>query len=44
MPAVRTMSAHLPGLGGLSVSGMVRNSTEPQQRLSEMTLSQSTWI
>lgn len=44
MPAVRTMSAHLPGLGGLSVSGMVRNNTEPQQRLSEMTLSQSTWI
>lgn len=44
LPAVRTMSAHLPGLGGLSVSGMVRNSTEPQQRLSEMTLSQSTWI
>lgn len=40
LPAVRTMSAHLPS----HLSGMVRNSTEPQQRLSEMTLSQSTWI
>ena len=47
LPAARTLSAHLPSLhlGHVShVSGMVRNSTEPQQRLSEMTLSQSTWI
>jgi len=41
LPAMRTLSAHLPGF---PVTGMVRTSTEPQQRLSEMTLSQSTWI
>jgi len=35
----RTLTAPLP-----SLSGMVRNSTEPQQRLSEMAVSQSTWI
>jgi len=39
LPALRTRSANLH-----SLHGMVRNSTEPQQRLSEMTLSQSTWI
>ena len=47
LPAARTLSAHLPSLNlghVTQVSGMVRNSTEPQQRLSEMTLSQSTWI
>jgi len=36
----RTLTAPLP----TSLSGMVRNSSEPQQRLSEMALSQSTWI
>jgi len=35
----RTLTAPLP-----SLSGMVRNSSEPQQRLSEMAVSQSTWI
>lgn len=35
----RTLTAPLP-----SLSGMVRNSTEPAQRLSEMAVSQSTWI
>jgi len=39
LPALRTRSANLH-----SLHGMVRNSSEPQQRLSEMTLSQSTWI
>lgn len=36
----RTLTAPLP----TSLSGMVRNSSEPQQRLSEMAVSQSTWI
>jgi len=36
----RTLTAPLP----TSLSGMVRNSTEPHQRLSEMAVSQSTWI
>lgn len=36
----RTLTAPLP----TSISGMVRNSSEPQQRLSEMAVSQSTWI
>lgn len=48
LPAVRTLSAHLPaltvGVAPCGGSGLVRTSTEPQQRLSEMTLSQSTWI
>jgi len=44
IPAARTLSSHLPTLHVSHVSGMVRNNTEPQQRLSEMTLSQSTWI
>jgi phosphatidylinositol-3,4,5-trisphosphate 3-phosphatase/dual-specificity protein phosphatase PTEN len=36
----RTLTAPLPS----SLSGLVRNSTEPHQRLSEMAVSQSTWI
>jgi len=36
----RTLTAPLP----TSLSGMVRNASEPQQRLSEMAVSQSTWI
>jgi len=36
----RTLTAPLPS----SLSGMVRNSTEPHHRLSEMAVSQSTWI
>jgi len=36
----RTLTAPLP----TTLTGMVRNSTEPQQRLSEMAVSQSTWI